>query len=161
MRINHLNNQGFSLIEAIVAMAILTVGLMAVGLMQIGAMKGNSSALSRGDGVALAQSIMDTLRTTPLDDSLLADNGGTDLNDGRAVGNTAPSPASADHTGTELFGANPTTGANGMTYTIFRNIEDDTPVPAAKSIRVFVYWTDAKFGLNRVVVTSALGGLYL
>lgn len=154
------NQQGFSLIEAIIAMAILTVGLLAVGLMQIGAMKGNTNALSRGDGSAFAQSVMDVLRSTPMENALLVDNGGT-LDDGIAVGAADPIPANADHTGSELFGANPTTGINGMTYTVFWNVEDDTPIADAKTVRVFVYWTDGKFGLNRVVSTSVLGGLYL
>ena len=155
------NQAGFSLIEVIIAMFILSVGLLAVGLMQISAMKGNTIALSRGDGVAYAQSVMDALRSTPLGNTLLVDNGGTDLDDGMASGGNAPAPAGADHTGTELFGVNPTPGLNGMDYTIFWNVDDDTPVAGAKSVRLFVYWTDQKFGLNRVVVTSVLGGLYL
>jgi len=155
------SQSGFSLVEAMIAMVILAVGLLAVGLMQISAMKGNTNALSRGDGVSFAQSVMDTLRSIPMDSALLVDNGGTNLDDGIAAGNVAPNPGNADHSGTELFGANPTAGLNGMNYTIFWNVDDDIPVSGAKSVRVFVYWNDNKFGRNRVIVTSVVGGLYL
>lgn len=150
------NQKGFSLLEAIIAMSILTVGLLAVGLMQIGAMKSNTSALSRSDGTAIAQSVMDELRSVPMDDDLLTDTGSA-INAGEA----GVTPAAADHTGTEIFGANPFTGANGQTFTIFWNVVDDTPVNNAKTVRVYVYWTDRQFGLNRAIMTSVLGGLYL
>ena len=100
------NQRGFSLIEAIVAMAILTVGLLAVGLMQISAMKGNTNALSRGDGVAVAQSVMDMLRSLPLDHNLLADEDPpvADLDLGAAANYAGLAPGSATHSGAELFG---------------------------------------------------------
>lgn len=147
------NQKGFSLIEALVAMAILAVGLLAVGLMQIGAMKGNTNAMSRSDGVEIAQSVMDRLRSVPLDDTLLSDAftaNGLDALD-----------ANADHNGSELYAANPVVGPNGQTYSIFWNVLEDTPVASAKTVRVYVLWTDQKFGQNRAIMTSVLGGLYL
>jgi len=164
MKTTTLNNQqGFSLIEAMIAMVILSIGLLAVGLMQIGAMKANTNAHSRSDGVTLAQSTMDTLRSLPLNDNRLTDSdpGAVDLDDGRAVGNNAPVAANAGHKGDELFATNPIVGANGQSYTVFWNVDDNTPVIGAKTIRLFVYWTDQKFGLNRVITTSIIGGLYL
>lgn len=157
------NQRGFSLIEALVAMVILTIGLLAVGLMQIGAMKGNTNALGRSDGVAMAQSVMDTLRCLPLDDVRLSDSDDSTINldDGMAVGGNAPVAANAGHEGDELFATNPILGANGQTYNVFWNVDEDTPVTGAKTIRLFVYWTDQKFGLNKVVVTSILGGFFL
>ncbi len=131
---------------------------MAVGLMQIGAMKANTNALSRGDGVLMAQSVMDTLRCLPLDDVDLsdADTANDNLDDGRAVGGNDPISSNAAHAA-----ANPVTGVNGQQYTIFWNVDEDVPVVGAKTIRLFVYWTDQRFGLNRVISTSVLGGLYL
>ena len=144
-------------------MSILTIGLLAVGLMQIGAMKGNTNALNRSDGLTFAQTVMDTLRTLPMDDLLLVDNGdnGNNLDDGIAEGGNPPVPANADHTGDEIYGANPTPGLNGQTYTVFWNVDEDAPITAAKTLRVFVYWTDQRYGLNRAVLTSVIGGLYL
>lgn len=157
------NQQGFSLIEAMIAMVVLSIGLLAVGLMQIGAMKSNTNALSRTDGVSMAQSVMDTLRALPLNDPSLSDVdlSVTNLDDGMAVGNNAPVAGNAGHEGNELFAANPTLGANGQSYNTFWNVDDDTPVPGAKTIRLFVYWNDQKFGLNHIVMTSVVGGLHL
>jgi len=146
------NQQGFSLIEAMIAMVILSVGLLAVALMQIGAMKGNTNALSRTDGVAMAQSVMDTLRTLPLNDLLLVDNGSA-IDDGRDVG-AGFAAAAADHDNGVVA------GASGQSYNVFWNVADNDDTNT-KTVRLFVYWTDQKFGLNRVIVTSALGGLYL
>jgi type IV pilus assembly protein PilV len=158
------NQQGFSLIEAMIAMVILSVGLMAVGLMQIGAMKGNTNALSRGDGVAMAQSVMDTLRSLPMDDDLLKDDEPTpivDLDLGVDTNYADLDPDAATHSGSELFGSDEITGVNNQTYTIFWNVDDDSPIAETKTVRVFVYWNDQKFGLNRAIMTSVVGGLYL
>jgi len=148
------NQQGFSLIEALIAMVILSVGLLAVGLMQIGAMKGNTNALSRSNGVAVAQSVMSTLRTLPLDDALLDDGGDVnDLDAGSDVG-AGFNASAADHNNGVV------TGANGQSFNVFWNVADNDDTNT-KTVRLFVYWTDSKYGLNRVIVTSALGGLYL
>lgn len=148
------NQDGFSLIEAMIAMVILSVGLLAVGLMQVGAMKGNTNAMSRGNGVAIAQSVMNTLRTLPLDDALLDDGGDVDdLDAGRDAG-TGFTATDADHNNGVV------TGADGQGFNVFWNVADNDDTNT-KTVRLFVYWTDQKFGLNRVIVTSVLGGLYL
>jgi prepilin-type N-terminal cleavage/methylation domain-containing protein len=155
MNIIKIDNKGFSLIEALVALVVLAIGLLAVGLMQIGAMKANTNALGRTDGVAVAQSQLDRLRSLPLDDPDLQDGGGT--NDGIA----------GLDDGEDGSGTNPDipkvtiVGPNGRDYEVFWNVVDDTPVDGVKTVRVFTYWRDPKLGLNRVVFTSILGGLYL
>lgn len=148
------SQQGFSLIEAMIAMVILSVGLMAVGLMQIGAMRSNTNANSRSDGVAISQSTLDALRSLPLDDSLLSDNGSL-LDAGSAATGGIPNETLADHSDGTIL------GSNGQSYTVFWNIIDNAPVAGTKTIRLFVYWTDQRFGLNRVITTSVIGGLYL
>ena len=156
------NQKGFSLIEAMIAMVILSIGLLAVGLMQIGAMKGNSNAISRTDGVAMAQSVMDILRTLPVEDPLLS--GGSNLGAGMPAGNNLPTAAeiaTADHPGDEIFASNPIPSINGQNYTIFWNVAENSPIADTRTVRVFVYWNDQKFGLNRAIMTSVVGGLYL
>ena len=164
------NQNGFSLIEAMIAMVILSVGLMSVGLMQIGAMKGNANAIGRSDGVAMAQSAMDLIRCLPLNSSLLSDPDPSivNLDDGKAIKNAMPNPPASSHKsndkdadGNQIFTSDPVIGPNDKRYTIFWNIDDNTPTNGVKTIRLFVYWTDNKFGLNRFVTTSVLGGLYL
>ncbi len=155
------DTRGFSLVEAIIAMFVVSVGVLAVGLLQISATKGNTTALNRGDGVAVAQTVMDLLRTLPLDDALLTDdltNGVGQLDDG--VG-TPPNPAGADHSGTEIFATNPLVSENGGSFTVFWNIAEDVPLTNARTVRVHVYWTDSQAGQHRTVMTSVVGGLYL
>jgi len=157
---HYAEQEGFSLVEAMVAMVILSIGLLAVGLMQIGGMKANTNALSRGDGVAIAQSTMDVLRCLPFDDTRLSDSNtaASNLDDGKANGSSAPDPSKAAHTGDEIYTSNPLKSGNGQVYDVFWNVDDDTPTTGAKTIRLFVYWTDNKFGRNHVTMTSVLGG---
>lgn len=136
-------------------MVILAVGLLAVAILQVSSMKANTNALSRTDGVAIAQSILDELRALPLDNDLLIDTdddalGG--LNDGEAV-DGIPHPENADQSNALI------TGTTGQSYTAFWNIAED-PATESKTIRLFVYWTDQQFGLDHTIVTTTLGGLY-
>jgi type IV pilus modification protein PilV len=150
-----MNQKGFSLVETLIAVVVLTVGLLAVSLLQIGAMKGNSNAIGRTMGVSIAQSYMDDLKSRSLDDPFLVDNGdnGDNLDDGQASGGAAPVPGSADHSAGQVK------ADDGGVYTVFWNVADDVPVNGSKTVRVFVYWNDQRFGLSRVIVTSVLGGL--
>jgi hypothetical protein len=146
----------------LVALVVLAIGLLAVGLMQIGAMKANTNALGRTDGVAVAQSQLDRLRSLPLDDADLQDGGGTNdgiagLDDGEDGSGTSPDI----NLGTII-------GPNGREYEVFWNVavnddDGDGTLEDSESrvIRVFVYWEDQKFGLNRTITTTTLGGLYL
>jgi type IV pilus assembly protein PilV len=164
---NFNNDKGFSLIEALIALVILAIGLLAIGLMQIGAMKANTNALGRTDGVAVAQSELDRLRSLPLDDADLQDGGGTNngiagLDDGIAAGNSIPNGVGSDS------GPKTITGSNGQTYRVFWNVaindddgDGDLEDTESRTVRVFVYWEDQKFGLNRTITTTTLGGLYL
>jgi type IV pilus assembly protein PilV len=154
------NQKGFSLIEALVAMVLLSVGLLAAGLLQIGGIKANANAAGRTFGVGLAQSIMDDLRSQPIDDEgLLADTGdrGNDLDDGRATSGGNPVPDDADQ---KMGSTGQVTGSDGRTYTVFWNVAKDKPVAGTKTVRLFVYWNDSQFGLNKVVTTTVLGGFY-
>ena len=152
------NQRGYSLVEALVAMVLLSIGLLAAGLMQIGSMKANANAAGRTFGVGLAQSILDDLRSRPMDDALLGDtdvDGTAGLDDGIASGGSDPNPANADQSMGQI------TASDGRNYTVFWNVADDAPVNGAKTLRLFVYWDDRKFGLNKVIMTSVMGGLYL
>jgi type IV pilus assembly protein PilV len=152
------NQRGFSLIEALIAMVLLSVGLLGAGLMQIGSMKANTNAAGRTFGVGLAQSVMDDLRSRPLDDALLQDDdidGVAGLDDGIASAGSDPVPANADESMGQI------TASDGRNYTVFWNVADGAPVNGAKTLRLFVYWNDQRFGLNKVIMTTVLGGFYL
>jgi type IV pilus assembly protein PilV len=57
--------QGFTMIEILVAITLLLVGLLAVGQMQVMTMVTNSTANQRTTAIILAQDQMELLRTRP------------------------------------------------------------------------------------------------
>ncbi len=157
------NQKGFSLLEALIAMVLLSIGLLGAGLMQIGSIKANTNAENRTFGVGLAQSVMNDLRSQPLDFVLTPDDplddedgdGAAGLDDGMALAGANPVPAAADQSMGQI------TASDGRNYTIFWNVADNVPVNGAKTLRLFVYWNDERFGLNKVIMTTVLGGFYL
>lgn len=57
--------QGFTMIEILVAISLLLVGLLAVGQMQVMTMVTNSTSNQRTTAITLAQDQMEILRTRP------------------------------------------------------------------------------------------------
>ena len=57
-----MKNQGFSLIEILVAVLVLSIGLLGIAMLQIDALKNNQSALQRSQASMLAYFIMDAMR---------------------------------------------------------------------------------------------------
>lgn len=62
------NEQGFTLLEVVIAMGLLTFGLLAVASLQIGAIQGNSFAARTTEGVTWAQDKMEDLLALSYDD---------------------------------------------------------------------------------------------
>jgi len=106
---------GFTLLEVIMAISILTIGLLAVASMQASAMRGN--AISR-DYTESTDRIQDVV------EKLLALN----------INATQLTPG--NHTGTEL-GLNPTDK-----YSVIWSVQDDTPISGVKTISVTVQWQE-------------------
>jgi len=110
-------NQGFTLIEVLIAMVILSVGILAIASMQIQALTGNSVANSSTIRVVSAQHKLEELISLPFDDPKL-----------------------------EIAGNSPGTDSDGNThqeatadgYTIRWDITDDDPIANAKRITVRV-----------------------
>lgn len=63
--------QGFTLLEVIVAISILSFGLLAVASMQVAAIQGNSFANTVTEGTTLAMDRIELLTALPYDDPLL------------------------------------------------------------------------------------------
>ena len=66
---NHLNENGFTLLEVLVAIVILSIGLLGVAAMQTTAILGNTSAMNRSRAIGFAEEMADRIRvnagTTP------------------------------------------------------------------------------------------------
>ncbi len=120
-------NNGFTLIEVMMALVIFAFGILAVGLMQITAIQGNDTAFEFTEAMALGQGKIDTLTALPYDDPLLADSDGDGT--GGDLGLNDNTASTAD--GSETIDAK---------YTLFWNVAADQPVNSARKIRVIVQW---------------------
>lgn len=63
---------GFSLIEAMIALVLFAVGMLAVGAMQIGSIKGNSFSQGLTQATVLSQQKLEELKNMPFNDSNLS-----------------------------------------------------------------------------------------
>jgi type IV pilus modification protein PilV len=63
------NNQGFSLIEVLIAMAIFSIGIMAIAALQITSINSNSSARKITDVTYYAENQIETLMSLPWADA--------------------------------------------------------------------------------------------
>jgi prepilin-type N-terminal cleavage/methylation domain-containing protein len=130
--------EGYTLVEVLIALGILGFGLMAVATMQVTAIKTNARASGLSQGLTLAQGKVEELMNLPysalviLDDDLDGTNQDAD-NDGN------------DDDGGN-FGLDDTTGADGSEasgrYTIYWNVAVNEPAANSSRIRVIVIWTE-------------------
>ena len=152
-------DEGFTLIEVVIAMFILTVGILTLQSMQVTSIKGNAHANRITAGAAWATDRMEQLYTTPYTDGSL-----TCTNDPMCDRTNDGTDQDPDRDGTDDIGADTNYGLNNDTaatadhmvvspdgvYTIYWNIAEDVPVPNNKTIRVIV--TSDQQGKSRRVV---------
>jgi len=143
--------EGFTLLEVMLALVVLAFGLLAIAIMQATAIKGNSQAMGLTEAVTVAQDRMENLLSLAYSDAELSDTNG----DG--TGRDADQDGSDDD-GVN-FGLDRTVDAAGAvvadhswtdptgTYTLFWNVAVNQPIQNVKTIRVTVHWTDR--GLRR------------
>ena len=133
--------EGFTLVEILIAIAILAFGLLAVATMQVRAIKTNAIASGISQGLTLGQAKVEELMNLSYSHSDLDDDGGGVSN---GTGQDADDDGVDDDGGN--FGLDDTTGADGSEangrYTIYWNIAVDEPVTSSKTIRVIVTWTE-------------------
>ena len=132
--------QGFTLLEIIIAIAILSIGLLAVATMQTTAIIGNSQAIGITEGITLAQDRAERIARLAYNDATLSDGAGT--NDDSAGLDDNPNDATnplADQSDPN----NPIlVGGVGRPYNVYWNVAEDWPITNTKTIRVIVLWTD-------------------
>jgi prepilin-type N-terminal cleavage/methylation domain-containing protein len=140
-----MNERGFTLIEALVALGVLTIGILTMYTMQTASVRGNFRASQISTASAWAMDRMEQFNGLDYDDTLLEDlrndgtgqdgngNGIDDDDEGTAVDGIAnfgldqKTAATADKTVTDLDG-----------YTMYYNIAVDQPLENMKTIRVII-----------------------
>ncbi len=125
-------NQGFTLIEVLIAMAIFAIGILAVGSMQISAISTNAGARNSTTVVTVAKDRAEELTALPYDHADLV---------GSADPGTLHTPAaSTDGIDNDEDGQIDEAGEAGQ-VSIAWNVIEDQPVANTKSIRVTVVRT--------------------
>ena len=138
-----LKEEGYTLIEILVAIAILAFGLMAVATMQVTAIKTNAVASGMSQGLTLAQDKAEELMNLSYSTLIDTTGDGTDEDDGFGLNNTVDP---ADECNNEpvsdgFWPADPSWDCTAK-YRLFWNVAVDEPVADSKIIRVIVIWTE-------------------
>ena len=129
--------QGFSLIEVMVAIVLLTVAILGAATMQITALGGRDVAIRTTNASTMASDTMEDLIGRDYNDSLLAP---TVFSTPSSVAsyNTAMSNTGTAHVGPVTHG-----------FEVFWNVIEDYPIDNTKAIRVIVRRGDR--GVTRTV----------
>ena len=126
-----LQEEGYTLVEILIAIAILAFGLMAVATMQVTAIKTNAIASGISQGLTLGQTKVEELMNLSYTHLDLKDLDGDGEDDGKNFG--------LDDTGGDSDHSTP--GTDGP-YTVYWNVAINVPVTDSKTIRVIVTWTE-------------------
>lgn len=125
------NQEGFSLIEALIAIIILGIGILTVTTMQVTGMQGNAKARNITTSSNWASDRIEYLLSKPYDDDDLKDD-----DDDKAAGLDDDTAATADGMATSPDGF----------HTIYWNIHDNydltDPKTDTKTIRIIVQRKD-------------------
>ena len=122
------NENGFTLIEALIAMVILALGIFALYSMQMASIQGNGRAARVTSAATWGADRLETLMTLDYDDPDLTDNNDTGANAGvTGLDNTDTAGSEAD-SGPEVEGP----------FTIYWNVADDYPAFGTKTVRVLI-----------------------
>jgi type IV pilus assembly protein PilV len=131
LKIKSLNQEnGFTLLEILVAISLLAIGLLAVASMQVMAIRGNSFSGGTTEATKLAMDRIEWLMTLDYNDANL-----DDANADGTAGLDNATVASADQSDTY-------TNDNGLLYNIYWNTARNSPVQDTTTIRVFVIWSE-------------------
>ena len=134
------SQQGFSLVEVIIAIAILSIGLITLISMQTTGIKGNATASQITVSSDWAADRIEQIYSWDFDDQRLWDD--------ESITDTAPLPAPGAREGAAGLSDATDATADGRDvspdgyYTIYWNIADELVMPNTKSIRIIVNRTD-------------------
>jgi len=133
MKNKALGEQGFTLLEVLIAVVILAVGLLAIGQMQIIAIRFNYQGRDTTQAITLATDQLECLKSLPFDHADLADT-------------TTDNNSDLSNTGT-IDHADPNNPVDGK-YTRIWNVADNSDI---KSVMVVVSWLSGPNQIARQV----------
>ncbi len=150
MRRPNRNEDGFSLLEVMIAASILAVGLLTIALAQVSALKMGSRSKHLNEAMYLAQEQVETFKAMNADD-LMFSQGGTFDDPAGYIDAGGCSSSSPDNCNSETGGQ--AGGGDQMHYTRRWTIEPDQPSPGLTRITIDVDWenADSNTGSTRVV----------
>lgn len=122
---------GFSLLEVLIAMVILAIGLLAVAQMQIAAIRSNVFGSGMNAASSLASNTIEWLIGLPYGDAALT------------TYNTPPTGSLSATGGIQDNLSGVEGGVNNEDYNRVYWVQNDTPRTGMKKITVRVVWTDA------------------
>jgi len=138
---------GFTLIEVLVAISILSFGLLAVASMQLAAIQANSFAIETTEALNVAQDKMEELIALPFSHADLLDNNG-DAGGGLDNPTKGQVKAGGDVQLADGGAGQPdyaeTINIGGRNYYLYWNVDPQTTM---KDIRVIVAWNER--GMHR------------
>lgn len=129
--------EGFTILEVLVAISILTVGLLAVASMQVAGMHTNAQAKNVTEGINWAQDKLEELIALPYNDPNNLGLHDVDNDGALGLGNTG---GAADYSETRGI------------FVIYWNVAEDTPVTSSKTIRIIATWQDK--GITKSVLLN-------
>jgi len=159
------NDEGFTLVEVMIAICVLAIGLLAIASMQVGAANTNANARDISEAVTVAEQQMEILMSLPYPFAQVQDDQNPDalqdVNGDGAAGLLNPFPNNAPTFDAENL--DPVTDPAGWfaarppdhqgiittekrTYTIFWNVAEEVAMVNTKSIQVLVTWDNDAIG---------------
>jgi|LGOV01.1.fsa_nt_gb type IV pilus assembly protein PilV len=137
MRIPTNNQNGFTLVELLIALVIFAVGILGVATMQISSIKGNSKGRQISEAVTVGADRIERFISMSYDDSALDDD------DGDGTAQDVDADGADDNGGN--FGLDDLTNPDGIADTdgdgtndLFWNVAVDHPLPNTKTIKLFI-----------------------
>ncbi len=137
---NTRNQQGFTLIEVMIAIVVLAIGILGVVTMQTSTTGYNATAHAMTGAATVAADRMEMLRALPYDDPMLQDGGGGGVG---IAGLNFPLPLPPNAPVVDTVARPPDGSATtaDQNYDVYWNIVDDYPTANTKTVRVIAIST--------------------